>query len=205
MTISLILSNKPSPINRKIIKFFQINLIELNKASIIFEFDVVSSGDDSYKKKGITEFPVLLDNETKVTGVDKIISYLHIKIEGFNKGAQKKSVSISDNQCVDDFWKETIGDVNIDSSGKLKADEENNTESDDLQRKVQEAFKQRNNKPEVGRSSRTVKSDTPTKNTAKEPDIMDTFKNIKASGKSAGNMDDDLMEKFFENMQETDI
>lgn len=40
MTIQLIFSNKPSMLNKKLIKFFNLNLASLNQASLVFDFEV---------------------------------------------------------------------------------------------------------------------------------------------------------------------
>jgi hypothetical protein len=40
MKFDIIFSNKASSLNKKLIKFFQINLLSLNKSSLVFDFDV---------------------------------------------------------------------------------------------------------------------------------------------------------------------
>ena len=77
MPVNVIFSNKSSILNKKLIKFFQINLLSLNKASIVFEFEIATPKDmNLYTKRGIKNYPVLIDKLTKVTGVEKIIEYL---------------------------------------------------------------------------------------------------------------------------------
>ena len=69
MPLVVIFSNKPSPLNKKLVKFFQINLINLNKASLIFNFEVADPKDiNKYISKGVKNYPVLIDNDKKITG-----------------------------------------------------------------------------------------------------------------------------------------
>ena len=233
MLVNVIFSNKSSPLNKKLIKFFQINLLSLNKASIVFEFEIATPKDMKlYVERGIKNYPVLIDKLTKVTGVEKIIEYLQMQVKKYNT----KILSKTDNDRVDEFWKQTMGNVRLDESGKLKPDDddddENSSIGENLQHKIQEIFELRNTveKPGNNNSPKPTASSTSntnnTNNTNKINNVKTTnkinnvksaskkprsnnlecdspFKTLNAMKKNGCNADDDLMTKFFENMEES--
>jgi hypothetical protein len=228
MPVNVIFSNKSSPLNKKLIKFFQINLLSLNKASIVFEFEIATPKDMKlYVERGIKNYPVLIDKLTKVTGVEKIIEYLQMQVKQYNT----KILSKTDNDRVDEFWKQTMGNVRLDESGKLKPDDDDDNENssigENLQHKIQEIFELRNTVEKPGSAYKPTASSTKntsnTKNTKNTNKINNTnnaksaskkprtnnlecdspFKTLNAMKKNGCNADDDLMTKFFENMEES--
>jgi hypothetical protein len=206
MTLNIVFSNKSSPLNKKLIKFFQINLLSLNKASMVFEFEVAHPGEiDSYVKRGIKNFPVLVDKQTSVTGVEKIIQYLKICVKRHNN----KVLGKTDDEKLDDFWKQIIGDIEVDESGNIKPDDdEGSTDAgDNLHHRIQEAFEQRNKetaKPgSLKSSARSSQGNTQLSrgNNLSDDSPAKTLSNMKSEGNA--NMDDVLMAKFFENQEES--
>ena len=206
MTLNIVFSNKSSSLNKKLIKFFQINLLSLNKASLVFEFEVAHPGEiDSYVKRGIKNYPVLIDKQTSVTGVEKIIQYLKICVKQHNN----KVLSKTDDEKLDDFWKQTIGDIEVDKSGNIKPDDdEGSTDAgDNLHHRIQEAFEQRNAetaKPgSLKSSARSSQGNTQLSrgNNLSDDSPAKTLSNMKSGG--GANMDDVLMAKFFENQEES--
>ena len=206
MTLNIVFSNKSSPLNKKLIKFFQINLLSLNKASLVFEFEVAHPSEiDSYVKRGIKNYPVLIDKQTSVTGVEKIIQYLKICVKRHNN----KVLGKTDGEKLDDFWKQTIGDIEVDESGNIKPDDdEGSTDAgDNLHHRIREAFEQRNTetaKPGSLKSS-ALSSQGNTQlsrgNNLSDDSPAKTLSNMKSGGNA--NMDDVLMAKFFENQEES--
>lgn len=207
MSLNLIFSNKPSSLNKKLIKFFQINLLSLNKASLTFKFEVAHPEDmDKYISRGIKNYPVLIHNTTSITGVEKIISYLKLHVKKYNN----KIVNKTDDERVDEFWKQTIGKINVDESGKIQDDEDEDDDGD-LHKKIQEAFRDRNNATETVKKPTSFKRtnnvsqgstrvyNSPTDGNDETP--SDTIK--KMSSKKGSCMDDELMAKFFENQEES--
>jgi hypothetical protein len=215
MPVNVIFSNKSSPLNKKLIKFFQINLLSLNKASIVFEFEIATPKDMKlYVERGIKNYPVLIDKLTKVTGVEKIIEYLQMQVKQYNT----KILSKTDTDRVDEFWKQTMGNVRLDESGKLKPDDdddENPSIGENLQHKIQEAFELRNTVEPPGRSNKPTNntnkinnSSNNTKNASRKSGVEglegdSPHKTLKTMKKQGSNSDDDLMTKFFENMEES--
>ena len=211
MPVNVIFSNKSSPLNKKLIKFFQINLLSLNKASIVFEFEIATPKDMKlYVERGIKNYPVLIDKLTKVTGVEKIIEYLQMQVKQYNT----KILSKTDNDRVDEFWKQTMGNVRLDESGKLKPDDdddENPSIGENLQHKIQEAFELRNTVEPPGRSNKPTNNTNKINNSSntgqtQRPNNLECdspHKTLKTMKKQGSNSDDDLMTKFFENMEES--
>ena len=209
MTLNIVFSNKSSPLNKKLIKFFQINLLSLNKASMVFEFEVAHPDEiDSYVKRGIKNYPVLVDKQNSVTGVEKIIQYLKICVKRHNN----KVLGKTDGEKLDDFWKQTIGDIEVDESGNIKPDDDDDDEGstgagDNLHHRIQEAFEKRNTetaKPgSLKSSARSSQGNTQLSrgNNLSDDSPAKTLSNMKSGGNA--NMDDVLMAKFFENQEES--
>ena len=151
--MNVIFSNKASLLNKKLVKFFSLNLLNLNKASLIFKFEVAHPEDaDKYIQMGIKNYPVLIPRGVpSVTGVDAIISFLKNKVDMYNSKISNKT----DEDRLDDFWNKTL-DVKMDAEGKHKhADEEEDDDiGADLQHKIQAAFAERSKSMEQPKSSR---------------------------------------------------
>ena len=202
--IELIFSNKPSTLNKKLIKFFDMNLLNLNKASMVFKFEVAHPDEsEKYLAKGIKNYPVLLHKDMSVTGVEKIIKYLKFIVQKHNN----KVLNRTDTEKVDDFWRHTLGNVEIDESGKLKPDDDDD-ESDpstDLHHKIQRAFEERSSSTELpkkpGQSRNQPSRPNNIRPNKSDESPAQTLKNMKSKGR--GNMDDELMAKFFENQEES--
>lgn len=206
MPATLVCSSKPSSLNIKLIKFLKLNLRSLNQANIVFKFEVAHPKDASeYKERGINEFPVLINRGTSVTGTEKIIRYLKVMVAKYNKRVSSKT----DDDIVDDFRKQALGNYKL-NDGILTCDEDSDSDDDgsgEIQRKLAEAFQQRNETmSEIKKPSSSSKS-VGLRNTTIDDDIdcgeapANTLKRMKLSGKSKGRegMDDALMAQFFEN------
>jgi len=208
MKVNLIISNKASDINKKLIKFFNVNLLNFNKANIIFDFEVAHPEDiDKYLERGIKNYPVLLHNENSVTGSSNIVRYLKSVVTRYNK----KILNKSENEKLDDFWKQTIGKIELDASGNVKPlddEDEDDDGSGDIQHRIQQAFEERSVSTDFGKKGKKQPPPRhqPTSKPRGRPNNLDespsdTLKNMQASGKR--NMDDELMANFFENQEES--
>lgn len=213
MHLTVIFSNRPSTLNKKLIKFFNINLLSLNKVSILFDFEVAHPGDiDTYLKRGIKQYPILIDGNKHVVGVENIIDHLKSYISNHNK----KILNKTDTDRLDDFWTQTLGKVEVDESGNLKPDSGDDdcddSTSENLHHRIQEVFEQRDkesikpNRPISNNKINSIKTKSYDssnnknhKNNIKDDSPMKTLSKMKNSG----NMDDALMEKFFENLEES--
>ena len=95
MKLNVIFSHKASNINKKLIKFFQINLLNFNKANLVFDFEVAHPEEsDKYKSMGITNYPVLVRDNEITLGTDKIIHYLKQIVDRYNKKILNKSITL---------------------------------------------------------------------------------------------------------------
>lgn len=210
MQLKLIVSNKPSHLNKKLIKFFEINLLSLNKASITFDFEVAHPKDiEKYTNKGITNYPVLISNNSNIVGVEKIIEYLKNAVNKHNV----KVTSKSDKERLDDFWKQTLGKIEKDDGGNIKPEKDDSEDNENLQHKIQAAFEQRNAstaKPGKFKSSQAMTqsmvqqshvSNNESKKSNDDQNTVNIIANMKKNGTAT--MDDDLMSRFFENQEES--
>lgn len=211
MPFNLVVSNKPSPLNKKLIKFFDLNLLNLNKAALVFDFEVAHpSNIKSYKERNLTNFPVLvIPNQENVVGVEKIIDHLKRLVMAHNKKVKNKT---TDDQ-VDDYWKQTLGNTKVNEAGQISPESDSDDEdgaSANLQHKIQEAFEQRNseskpaNKPK-NNVVRPVKGNSSAQQVTSKASLTETpaetLSNMRKAGGNA--MDDELMAKFFENQEES--
>ena len=74
--MELIFSNKPSVLNKKLIKFFQLNLFNLNKASLVFKFDVAHPNDSGkFAKRKKKNFRVLKKDTKNIVGENDILAF----------------------------------------------------------------------------------------------------------------------------------
>lgn len=190
MTFDLVFSNKSSDLNKKLVKFFQLNLKNLNKISLVFNFEVAHPEDvEKYTSRGIKKYPILLVDGKSVTGVEKIIEFLKIQVNQHNKKISNKS----ETDHVSDFWKETMG--KLDENGNVvDSDDENVDENENMHRKIQEAFEARNNNTEKGPKKNKTERNVKKKEKKEGGTPSDTLRNMKGN-----NIDDELMAKFFEN------
>lgn len=205
MTTQVIFSNKSSELNAKLIQFFKMNLMNLLKTNLTFKFMVANvSNANEYKNVGITEFPALLRNNVRVTGSQKIMKYLGLHVKKHNLRIKNKS----DDDHVQDFWKETLGNIKLDDSGNI-IDEENDEEEPDLgqnlQHKIQEAFEQREHygdepKKQQKQVRPAVNKVGGRKNNVDESP-SETIERMAKSGNA--NRDDLLMAKLFENQEDS--
>ena len=203
MKVRLLLSNKSSALNKKLIKFFKLNLLSLNKSSIIFDFEVAHPENmNKYIESGIKNYPVLINNNVSVTGVEKIIQYLKIHVKKHND----RIINKTDIETVDDFWKSEIKQPTDASGNSQDGDGGDGDDVDDLQKKIQNTLTSRSKskKLEPGKSpnearynnlssSRSSMSNTAVKSPA------ETMKSIN----TGNSQDDELMAKFFENQEDS--
>ena len=185
MKLEVIFSNKPSSLNKKLLKFFKLNMLSLTKASILFDFKVAHPEDkETFETRGITNFPVAIKEGSSITGAEKIMAYMKHIVGEFNKTQSSKT----DEQRVDDYWRSTIGTV--DADGNAPDDSEDEDESEKLQKKLQAAYKDRSDTSEIGSSKKPKSTPKSSSNNVSRP----APKKPKSS-----DPDDDLMAKFFEN------
>jgi hypothetical protein len=201
MTTQVVFSNKASAINKKLIKFFNLNLLNLNKATLVFDFEVAHPGDiKKYVNRGITNYPVMVNpNGAKTVGVEKIIGELKSSVQKYNKKVNSKT----DKERLDDYWKQTLGNVKVNESGQVAEDDDTDT-TDDISKKVQAAFAQRT----VDSGSGKGPSKAPTRShqsitTTRPNNLIDQTPSETIKSMGTGDMDDVLMAKFFENQEET--
>lgn len=196
----LYLSYKGSDINKKMIKFLNDNLYSMNKSNMVFKFILITDENKKmYNDKNINVFPMLINNNTKIVGLEKIADYLKQSVIKNNKKTNVKT----DDERVDDFWKQTMGSCKKDENGVFKFDDDEETDdiNKDLTHKIQKAFENRN-KIDDDTSKQKGKTPAPYKPKEKENN-MDETPSQTLRNMEEHNVDDDLMAKYFENQEES--
>ena len=179
----------------------------MNKANIKFKFQIATPETKYlFDKRDITNFPVLIKNNTHILGIRKIMEDLKNTVIQYNKKINNKT----DDDRVQDFWKETMGSCKKDENGVFKFDDDDDDDADaekDLQHKIQKAFEQRNN-PDGDSKELTLSEKNTRVNISRKTELSrsnDIDENPSQTLKNMGsnNIDDDLMAKFFENQEES--
>lgn len=214
----ILLINKPSQLNKKLIKFFNENLNFLNQNGLVFDWIVVFKSEiELYKEQNINKFPVLIVKNQHITGIDSIINFLLDNVESNRpQRVNKKNISIQNDDDLKDFYmNELTGDNNGDN-----IDETDNF-SNSISQRVAEMNKNREkhglhpsstkSNPEIHEANNNHnKTSTPRKAVEapilRQNNIADTsvMSSVKKST-TTNNADDDMMEKFWENMEETEL
>jgi hypothetical protein len=217
---SLYISNKPSALNKDLIRYLESNLKSIVNMGIHITFFVASPDDaDYYSQQGITNFPTLMHNTSKHVGVDKIKTFFNTQHANFKKRQSERT----EKDDIDDYWNNVLA----------KGDEEDgDPEGAVMAGKAQQAAQERqeklsqrnpkNNKPGMApqsnqppptrpppperpahQSTQGNKKTSGSRKSNIEPSTVDVLNGMKGSGEEA--MDDKLMAKFFESQMETDM
>lgn len=207
----VILTNKPNSFNKKLIQYFKDNLSVLNKRQLAFEWIIVYPDEiELYKQQNITRFPCLIANENVISGTNAIINYLSPR----NVPAAYKKYD-SEHEVKDYLMKELKAGNNDDDM------DESDAFAKDLHRRMTEMNKARSRMGQHTLDSSNSDDDEPMldrrvrfadqhrddnldeprpilKNSAKPSEL------VKNSPKRK-DMEDDLMMKFWQNNEETEI
>lgn len=208
----VLLVNKKNSFNQKLIKFFKDNLDHLNGNNIVFDWIPVYEDEiELYSEQNITKFPCLVINDNNIHGTNAIINFLMSKLKSNSKN--KYQVNRPENEDeVRDFLmheiKETEKDEDQDEDDKFR-----NT----ISQKMADMNKMRGKmglhtmsqtNPEMHDKMAPKKvrfeDQTPVQKnieyTSNQPTPSEIIKR-----NSNGDMDDDLMARFWENNELTEI
>jgi hypothetical protein len=222
MTTRVIFSNKLSDLNKKLLRFFKMNLFNLNKVKLVFQFEVANhENSEKYIQQGIKNYPTMIHKGKTVVGVDNIVANLKDIVQKHNKSLTSKT----ETDRLDDFWKQTLGNVKLDENGKMCPDDDGEGADNDLNKKIQNAFAQRNettakttpqsrtssgpntHRPQntnkaYGSSHTSAQSNQPFR-PQKQNKLERSPSDLLRSSGGANDIDDNLMAKFFENQEES--
>jgi DNA-binding phage protein len=194
--VDIIMADKPSALNKKLIRYFNNSLFTLNKINLKFNFVLVKTTDKKFMRDNdIESFPTIIHNHIKKTGANTIIDHLN----KYHSTFQKKTALRTPDDDVADYLNKVLseGDEN-ESKEDLSAQvvEESSRRKGITKKKSAISKKQTmvNNKSYSATSGRTSTVDT-----------GDPVSCIKHFGATDNKTDDDLMIKFFENQQETQL
>lgn len=120
--IEIILTNKNSSINKKLISYFDQNLSTFIKNGIIFDWKTAKPEEkDEYLEQGIDEFPVAIYNNKYKFGLTPIMDFLE---DMASKNKIKKKTSFMGNQDLDDFYYKEMVESNEQEDEDINFDEE---------------------------------------------------------------------------------
>jgi len=213
----IVVTNKKSPHNKKLLTFIRRNLSRTVSHNIKFFLTVAHAEDkDYYDKRGITSFPTLSYKGRHISGVDRINAFIQDMVRKRSEEASNQPVG----EMLDDYFKKSLGDrQQMENEG-----DEASANPDDMGRnfmgKVQDELERRNMKTEhlhtlekkkhpseLPPSQRPAQTRTAPsaqsqrKNNVEEEEdspISDAMKNLKPQSSQEA-QDDALMAKYFEN------
>ena len=229
--VQIVFNDTPSKFNRDLTSFLKRNLNQIiTKGMLKFEFKIATTSDlKKLRSNGVKRLPALLSGTTEpIIGVPDIIQFLRIAV----KKSKRKAAVKSEEEVLDEYMKNALGNVSQGSDGRLQVDDDDDDFDDDMSAKLTSAFNEARksrqesmvaSRKKPGRSAQPSKPSRDTVNdeyidtvpttvqrTPKrsnnlydEPSPLDTLNQIKGT-KGSNSMDDDMMQNLLENLGATD-
>ncbi len=221
--IKILLLNKKNNVNMDLLRFFKKNLLALNQRGNVFDWITVEQDElTEYSEQGITRFPALVSNNTKIIGTEQIIRHL---TGGASKTSKTRSAAV-----------QTTGDIDVQQYLRdiVKVEDDGYDEEEDFGASIQQKANEMNRKrqkfhqhkvsaaaPELHdrKKTRTKRRPPKRKNTtavevAARHDTDDDNDNdadpgatdpLTIIGELPNGEDDDMIARYFENQQETEL
>lgn len=219
--VKILQINKNSALNKKLLSFFNTGLDKLNATGYIFDWILVYPEEiDLYEEQGIKSFPVMLIDEKKITGTNAIIDFFGgAKCKKVRFAANTK-ISKNDDDMVRNYLLNELDNKDDDGMDDDEVFANTVTQRINAMNKARGAGGQHTismSNPEIHeRSARSASRHNnfdfekrPTKNqnlSDSGAGSVDSAANILRKTTSAkGDLDDDLMLKFWQNQEETEI
>ncbi len=209
----VLLVNKKNTFNEKLIKFFKDHLEQLNSKNIVFDWIAVYEDEiELYSDQNITRFPCLIVNDNNIFGTNAIINFLMGKIKQPNIRGKNKINRPENEDEVRDFLlheiKETEKDEDMDEDDKFRNNiAQKMADMNKMRGRMgQHTMSQTNPEMHEKMAPKKVRFEdqTPVKKnteyTSNQPSPAEIIKKT-----SNGDMDDDLMARFWENNELTEI
>ena len=210
-----VLLKQSSKLNKKVIEFFKRNLVDLNRAGYVFEWISVNEDEvDFYAEQDIDKFPSLVtDDDTVIAGVSDITSTLKNFIKPTdnvpqNRRANNTAVKSNPESDIKDYMMNEINDGNDE-------DDENETQQTNMHKRAAEMMSKRSSMglenpngetasdPETHkqRNANNANNDHSDRNEVTQTDNLNATNLIKKTGVKD---DDDMMEAFWGNLEESE-
>jgi hypothetical protein len=129
-TAELIFNDTPSRYNKDLTDFLDRNVeLIVTKGQIKFRFKIAKAADiNSLRAKGIKRLPAMILGKIPYIGVPVIVEELRKRVRCSKSSAAPKS----EEEVLDDFYKQTLGNIQHDGEGKhiIPQDNEMNDEVD---------------------------------------------------------------------------
>lgn len=203
---SKVLLMQSSKLNKKVINYFKSNLVRLNQLGLVFEWVPVDESEvEFYEEQDITKFPALMTKEENIFGLNNIIEFL----DNLDKPKEAHTIPPSKFKNEPDEMKSYF-------MSKLDEDDEDEDDNykNDLSKKAAEMSRMRKtngqhsstaSNPEVHEKSRKKVTFKEVSKKEKPFNQMINAVDIVKNNKSSNSEDNDMMQKFWENQEETDL
>jgi len=215
--IKILISNRNTKYNKKLLHFFNSNLESMNNQNIFFNWIIVYDDElQYYKEQNINNFPTLLLNERIIEGTDNVINTLK---NIFNGSVNQSNINRRENNNAQGgadlrsyFLNELNGKEEDDGDDE---DDNNNAFVKSISKRVANMNDAR--KISGQHSIKNINPEIHEQNAKKTKHIYNNIKednnvgdnNLKTSdilrSQNTGSVDDELMLKFWENLEETDM
>jgi hypothetical protein len=205
---SKVLLMQSSKLNKKVINYFKSNLFRLNQLGLVFEWIPVDESEvEFYEEQDITKFPALMTKEENIFGLNNIIEFL----DNLDKPKEAQAQTIPSSK-----FKNEPDEMKSYFMSKLDEDDEDEDDKDknDFSKKAAEMSRMRksngqhsstSSNPEVHEKSRKKVTFKEVSKKEKPFNQMINAVDIVKNNKSSNSEDNDMMQKFWENQEETDL
>jgi hypothetical protein len=142
-TAELIFNDTPSRYNKDLTDFLDRNIeLIITKGQIKFRFKIAKAANiSSLRAKGIKRLPAMILGKRPYIGVPVIVEELRKRVRCSKSSAAPKS----EEEVLDDFFKQTLGDIQHDDEGKHIIPQDNEMDDEvDLGNLFNEEMKRRN-------------------------------------------------------------
>lgn len=143
-TAELIFNDTKSKYNQDLTDFLERNLDKIiTLGQITFKFKIVNQNNMAQlRQRGITRLPAMIFQNRSIISVPKIIEELRFRVKNSKGIAPTKS----EEEVLDDYFRESLGNINHDSEGKhiLPDDDDDGDQLPDFGALVQRELKRRN-------------------------------------------------------------
>ena len=202
LTVAKVLMKQMSKLNEKIVNYFKKNLLDLNASNFVFEWIAVYEEEmEYYEEQGLEKFPVLIVDNINITGVSNIFRYLNDIIES-NRTVRKVKKSESIDIEVDEMHDFLLNELK--SNDNDKETDEQEVFSNSIQHRVSAMHSARKAGGMEIKEDDDIfvkNSPAPKLNNSADQASLKTTDIAKRISKGSG--EDDMMDKYWANQEET--
>jgi hypothetical protein len=218
--IRVIITTKNNDNNRQLLQFFEANIRNLNASGLFFTFIAAYPEEkEMYAEQNITKFPALIpDGESNAynykVGKDNIISYVRSLYNSLNNAPAAMSFDNGGEFDANSYFIHQMmnerDEDDTDDTSKFASTVQSQLAAATQQRAASGQHSKTMSNPEIHERNAHIASrsenfnfgPSPRQNNL-EPSPLDIIKKSKATSKGDAQLDDDMLEKFYSNMEPT--